>query len=312
MTLPYFTEADVRRLLPMTDAIAAMRRVFVELAAGRAQNQPRRRLVLPTGSVLHSLAGAVGDYFGTKFYSTHRLHGAHFFFMLYAAADARPLALMEANYLGQIRTGAASGFATDLLASESASTLAVIGTGFQARSQLEAVLAVRPIRAVRVWSRDAERRAEFARECSESFGIKVEAVATAEEAVRGADVIATATSAKDPVLESNWVAPHAHVNGIGSNQPKRRELPPELIRRASLIAVDSIEQARLEAGDLILALDEDGWRDPKLVELQTISGDADRRAHSEPTVFKSLGLGVEEVAVAALVYENGRKEGLGG
>ncbi len=310
MTLPYITESDVQRLLPMPDAVGAMRRVFEELAAGRAQNQPRRRLVVPTGAVLHSLTGSIGDYFGTKFYSTHRLHGAHFFFMLFAAADARPLALVEANYLGQIRTGAASGFATDLLAAERASTFALIGTGFQAYSQLEAVLAVRPIRTVRAWSRNEQRRNEFARECSERLGVKVDAVATAEEAVRGADIISTATNAKDPVLEDSWVEPHAHVNAIGSNQPKRREIPSELIHRAHLIAVDSIEQARLEAGDLILALDEAGWRDPKLMELKDFASDAGLRTHAQPTVFKSLGLGVEDVAAAALVYERAQLEGL--
>src|SRR5579871_2151727 len=157
----YLTEEDVRALLPMNETIRMMRLVFEALAAGKAQNQPRRRLILPTGSVLHSLAGAFGNYFGTKFYSTNANFGAHFFFMLYDARTATPLAFMEANHLGQIRTGAASGYATDLLADPAADTLAVIGSGFQARTQVEAIRAVRPIRTVRVWSRDAAKRQAF-------------------------------------------------------------------------------------------------------------------------------------------------------
>ena len=140
------TESDVQRLLPMRETVALMRRVFEALGKGEAVNQTRRRLVLPTGAVLHSLAGAFGGYFGTKVYSTHRRYGAHFLMLLYRAEDAEPLALVEANYLGQIRTGAVSGFATDLLARPDAATLAIIGTGFQARSQLAAMLAVRPFR----------------------------------------------------------------------------------------------------------------------------------------------------------------------
>lgn len=304
MPVPLLTESDVRRLLPMREAVALMRRVFEDLGTGQAQNLPRRRLRVPSGAMLHMLAGAFGPYFGTKVYSTHPRHGAHFLAVLYAAADARPLAMFEANALGQIRTGAASGFATDLLAKATAQTLAVIGAGFQARSQLEAMLVVRPFRQVRVWSRDPERRAGFARECAKAHGVAVEAAESAEQAVRGADVIVTATSAKDPVLDAAWVAPGAHINAIGSNNASRRELPAELIHAAGLIAVDSLEQARTESGDLILALDEQGWRSPKLVELADLA--AGRRTWARtaaPTIFKSNGLGVEDVAAAGFVYE---------
>src|SRR5438874_4353510 len=160
----YLTEAEVRQLLPMQEAIRMMRLAFESLAKGEAQNQPRRRLILPTGSVLHSLAGAYGDYFGTKIYSTHPQHGAYFLFVLYDAKTANPLALMEANYLGQIRTGAASGYATDLMANPEARILGIIGSGFQARTQLEAMRTVRPVSEVRVWSRNPEKRRRFAQE----------------------------------------------------------------------------------------------------------------------------------------------------
>ncbi|HOK46785.1 MAG TPA: ornithine cyclodeaminase family protein [Bryobacteraceae bacterium] len=295
----FFTEADVRRLLPMPVAIAQMRRVFRDLASGSAQNQPRRRLVLPTGSVLHSMAGAFGRYFGIKVYSTNLRYGAHFLFLLYSAEDAAPLALFEANYLGQIRTGAATGYATDLLARADADTLAVIGSGFQARTQVEAVLSVRPVRDVRVWSRKQENRERFAEECARELGAPVRPAASAEEAVRGAGIVVTATNSRNPVFEDHWIDPGTHINAIGSNQANRRETPPELVRRADLIAVDSIEQAQMEAGDLLLALDQADWQ--RVKELKDLSG---RPSTRSITLFKSVGLGVEDVAAAAYVYES--------
>jgi alanine dehydrogenase len=286
------TEDQVRELLPMRECVRLMREVFKDLRTGAAMNQPRRRLNLPTGSTLHSLAGAWGKYFGTKIYSSNPKFGANFFFLLFDAETARPLAQFEANYLGQIRTGAASGYATDVLAAAGASTLAIIGSGFQAHAQFDAIREVRAIKDVQVWSRNEGKREKFA------SLIGATACATAEEAVRGADIVATATSAKDPVLESAWIAAGTHVNAMGSNQAARRELPSDLIARADLIVVDSIEQAKIEAGDLLLAAVD--WSDPRIVELAK----ADRRPAGSPvTIFKSIGLGVEDVAAAAFVYE---------
>lgn len=290
--MKFITEEQVRKLLPMRECVGLMREVFKDLRTGVALNQPRRRLNLPTGSTLHSMAGAWGKYFGTKIYSAHPKFGAHFFFLLFDAETARPLAQFEANYLGQIRTGAASGYATDILAAPDATKMAIIGSGFQARSQFDAIRAVRQIKEVRVWSRNAAKREEFAR------SIDAVTVATAEEAVRGADIVATATSAKDPVLEAAWIQPGTHVNAMGSNQALRRELPSDLIARADLIAVDSLEQAKIEAGDLLLAPVD--WGDPRLVELAKVDA---RPTGSPVTIFKSIGLGVEDVAAAAYVYE---------
>jgi len=287
------TEAEVRRLLPMADAIEALRGAFAAWHRGEAQNQPRRRLLLPTGACLHQLAAQYRRYFGTKVYSTHPKHGAWFHVLLYDAETARPLALFEADWLGQIRTGAATGLATDLLAPAEAKTIGLIGSGFQAASQLAAVRAVRPGGEVKVWSRNAERAAKFAQEHN------CRAVATAEEAIRGAEIVITATSAREPVLDAAWVMPGAHVNAVGSNQAGKRELPADLIAQASLIAVDSVEQAKIESGDLLLA--DFDWFDPRLVELKDI-------AARPPgiSIFKSNGLGLEDVAVAALVYERSR------
>jgi len=287
----YFTESDVQELLPITEAIRLMRLTFEALAEGRAQNQPRRRLILESGSVLHTMAGAFINYFGTKFYSTNPRYGAHFHFFLYDGKTATPLAMMEANHLGQIRTGAASGYATDLLSNPESDTVGIIGSGFQARTQLAAIRAVRPIKTVRVWSRTEEKRVKFAQECSAT------PANSAEQAVRGAHIVVTATNSKEPVLESDWIAPGTLVNAMGSNVASRRELPADLLLKAGLVAVDSLEQAKIEAGDLILA---DSWAN--VVELQNV------KRHYDPsriTIFKSLGLGVEDVAAGAFVYERG-------
>jgi ornithine cyclodeaminase/alanine dehydrogenase-like protein (mu-crystallin family) len=295
----YLSEQDVRELLPMREAVGLMRGAFEALAQGKAINQPRRRLILETGATLHSMAGSYLNYFGTKFYATHPKYGAHFYFVLYDAKTAEPLAWMEANHLGQIRTGAASGYATDLLANPEADTLGIIGSGFQARTQVEAIRVVRPIKTVRVWSRNEEKRRGFAQEVS-AQGLAVETAATAEQAVRGAQIVATATNAQDPVLEDAWIAPGTMINAMGSNAAHKRELPGELVRRAALVAVDSLEQARIEAGDLIIP---DSWANA--VELQNLElKDVQPRFHADQiTIFKSLGIGVEDVAAGAFIYE---------
>ena len=289
----FITEQQVRENLPMSVAVNVVRETFEALRSKNAQNQPRRRLHLPTGTVLHSMAGSFGKYLGTKVYATNARHGAaHFFLLLFDAETARPLALFDANHLGQIRTGAASGYATALLSNPGASTLAIIGTGFQARTQLDAMREVREFKDIRVWSRDETKRYNFAVETG------TRAVGSAREAVQEADVVVTATWSKDPVIEDAWIAAGTHINAMGSNQAQRREIPSDLIARAGLIAVDSIEVAKIESGDLILAPVD--WSDPRIADLANVE---ERPAGDPVTIFKSNGLGVEDVSAAAYVYE---------
>jgi ornithine cyclodeaminase/alanine dehydrogenase-like protein (mu-crystallin family) len=306
----FLKEHEVRELLPMSQAVALMRTMFSELRSGAALNQPRRRLYLPTASVLHSMAGACGKYYGTKIYSTNaRAGNAEFLFWLLDAATAKPLALMEANWLGQIRTGAASGYATDLLASKSADRMGVIGAGFQARSQVEAVAQVRALQEVRVWSRQESNRQRFAEDIGKRLGISVTIATSAEDAVSGMPIVTTATWSKDPVVESESIAPGAVVNAMGSNNPERRELPADLIARAGRIVVDSIEVAKIESGDLLLAWKAEDWSTPRLTELKDLTGDP--RPADEIAIFKSNGLGVEDVAVGGWVYEQALAHGVG-
>lgn len=286
------TENDVQRLLPMEEAVSLLRQAFLDLREGRAGNQVRRRLYTPEGTVLHSMAGWQGKYIGTKVYTTNVKYGAWFWFHLYERETGKPLALMEANYLGQIRTGAASGLATDILANPAARSLAIIGSGFQARAQLDAMRVVRPgLEDIRVWSRSVEKRESFATENH------IRACSTAEEAVRGAEIICTATFAKDPVLKQEWVSPGTHINAMGSNSAGRRELPAELVERADLIVVDSLDACRIEAGDLLLDPDLD-WR-----QLRELKNENPGWKPGRISIFKSVGLGLEDVAVAASVYE---------
>lgn len=289
----HIDEATVRAHLPMGKAVDLLEAAFDDWRAGRAFNQPRRRMVMPSGAVLHALAGYNQKYFGTKVYATHAKHGAWFHFLLYDAATARPLALFEANWLGQIRTGAASGLATRRLAVPGPVTVAVLGSGFQAKGQLDAVRAVRKVSRVLVWSRKRENAEAFAAEMG------AEVADSADAAVAEANVVVTATFAKDPLFDAASVGPGTHVNAAGSNAADRRELPGELLARASAIVADSVEQARMEAGDLLLGLDEAGWG-----RVEELRDGRVRRSAEEITVFKSVGLGLEDVAVAAWVFES--------
>jgi len=273
----------------MTACIEMMRRAFEEMRAGRTRNQPRRRLVLETGSVLHQMAGSWGKYFVTKIYSSNRKYGVlQMINLLYDAETGKPLAYLEANNLGMIRTGAASGYATDLLAAPDASIVGLIGSGWQARGQVEAMRAVRPIKEIRVWSRKAENAQAFAKE----FGCV--AAESAEAAVRNAPIVITATSSKDPVIEAAWIRPGTMINAMGSNVANRREIPEDVMRAARVV-VDDMEQAKIEAGDIILA---DSWAN--VVELKDVD-----RGHdpARVTIFESLGIAVEDAAAAGYVYE---------
>jgi alanine dehydrogenase len=312
MTKLYLSEADVLACLPMSKAIELVEQVFHQLADGTALNQPRRRVILPTGAVLHYMAGGTPEYFGLKAYSAHAKTGAHFEVLLYRSADGLPLATLEANHLGQIRTGAATGVATKYLAREDAAVAAIIGSGFQAATQLEAVANARKLREVRVWSRKQERREEFARNSAEKLGLNVKAVETAQACVEGADIVVTATASKVPVFETSWIAPGTHVNGTGSNWAQRRELPAELVyEKAAIVAVDSIEVAKIESGDLLIPLPDYGSF-PGVELSEIVAGKRPGRTGADQiTVFKSNGLAVEDIAVAGYIYEEALRRGLG-
>ncbi len=313
-TLPLLLrEHDVHRLLDMPTAIETVEATLRRHARGQATNRPRQRVPAPT-SHLHVMAA--GDrslgVFGIKVYASSAT-GARFLVLLYSETDGELLAVIEADRLGQMRTGAASGVATKHMARQGADSVGLLGTGWQAESQLFAVCAVRPIRTITAYSRHADGRKQFAERMSEALDVPVTPVETPEEAVRGHAIVITATSAREPVCRGAWLEAGAHVNAIGANFLSKRELDIEAISRAAVIAVDSAEQCRLEAGDLLPAVERGALTWESLVELgRIVDGQIPgRRSEREITVFKSLGIAVEDIATAMRVYELATSRGMG-
>ena len=309
----FISEADVQRLLPMPAAIERVEASALAQQRGQAVNRPRQRIFLPRAS-FHYMAAALPEeeWVGMKAY-TVASGGMQFVVLLFSAAMGNLLAVIEADHLGRLRTGAASGVATKFLARPEASQVGMIGTGRQARAQLEAVACVRKLSVARVYSRDESRRRQFCREMQQRLGLSVEPAESAEAAVRSADIVITATNSRQPVLRGEWLEPGAHVNAIGSNLPDRREMDDAVLARASLLTVDSIEQAREEAGDLIQGLAPAGRAWDDLSELREVVAGArpGRRAAQEITLFKSCGIAVWDVAVAGHVYRQAAKLGGG-
>ena len=310
-------ETEVDRLVTMADVIEVLDTALKAQAAGQATNEPRRRVRVP-GGTLHMMEAALPTMgvLGFKAYTGFRPK-VRFMVALYDSTDGRLLSLIEADRLGQMRTGAATGVATRYMAREAKGdqqfTLGCFGAGYQARTQVEAVCAVRPINRLRVYSPTEASRQEFAAEMSEALSIEVEAVDSPESVAADADIIVTATTAREPVLRAQWLSPGAHINAAGANMLLRRELDDTIMRWAGHIAVDSLEQARLEATDLISPWERGLIYWEKVVELrQIVAGYVPGRTdYSETTVFKSLGIGLEDVAAGALAYRKAIEAGAG-
>lgn len=322
----YLTEDDVGRLLTMEACIESVEDAFRQWAEGRASNRPRSRASVG-GGMLHVLAAAseVWGRMAAKVYATTR-KGARFLVLLFDGTTSDLLAIIEADRLGQIRTGAATGVATRHLARQDARSLAIIGTGWQARGQVRAISAVRRLASIRAHGRDRERLLHFCREVEETCGVPASAAPSAEAATRDADIVVTATSAAQPVLQGAWLCPGAHVNAVGSNRADRRELDETATRRPDLIVVDSLEQARLEAGDLLGPEPAEGGQEPPAGALRQAAGRLERvvelsrvvtrrhpgrRTAEEITLFKSLGIGLEDLAAASLLYDLATAAGAG-
>ncbi len=297
MTL-HISEAEVRAVLTMPLALEAVEEISRKQATGEVVVHPRRRFELPCGGFFHYMAAADFSlgFVAMKQY-TYVGGKLRFLVPLYAMPTGDLLALIEADFMGQLRTGAASGVATKYLARKDARVAAIIGTGGQAKTQLEAVA----------------KREKFCKEMSERLGIPVQACASAAEAVRGADIVSTATTASQPVVSGADLAPGAHINAIGANHAHKRELDDEAVASADIIVVDSVEQSRQEAGDLIIAFhgDEICWTGVKKLS-EIVAGKASgRTSDTEVTLFKSNGIASWDLAVAMKVYAMARDRKLG-
>jgi alanine dehydrogenase len=313
MSVLLVTEDEVRQVLTMEMALDAVEDGLRKLALDEAQNVSRARCQTDH-AMLHTLSAAAKSlgFLGYKAYATSR-KGQYFHIGLYDGKTAALLALIQADYLGQMRTGAASGVATEYMARPDASEVGMFGSGKQARTQLEAVCKVRKIRRVQVYSPNEERRRRFAGEMGERCQTEVEPVPRPEMAAEDKDIIITATTSREPVLNGHWIAEGTHINAIGSNFLGKAEIDDVTVRRCDSIAVDSKDQARLEAGDFVQALEEGAIHWADVHELgQIIVGRYTGRAHPQDvTLFKSLGIAIEDVAVAARVYAAVQAAGIG-
>jgi alanine dehydrogenase len=308
------SEADIQSILTMPLALEAVENSFHRLADGSAVLHSRQRLHLPGKSYLHYMAAGDGSsgYVGLKIYTSSR-EGLRFLVPLFDAQSGDLLALLEADRLGQMRTGAASGVATRLMARGDARVAGIVGTGLQARTQLEAVVLVTKLEKIRAYGRDQRRREQFAQEMTGVLGVPVTPVLSAEEAVRDADIVITSTTSTNPVVEGRWLKRGTHINAIGANFPQKRELDEDAVRRCDIIVADSRQQSREEAGDLIQVFADDVSAWQQVHELADIVGRKipGRTSPEQVTLFKSNGLAIEDVVVAGRVYELARARGLG-
>ena len=311
MTL-FLTEQEVENLLDMRSTVEAVEEILRQYAEGRATNRARRRVALRKSGLNVMFAGApeIGA-LGLKAYTVART-GARFYTMLFDPETGELLSVMQSDKLGQFRTGAASGVATKHLAREDASTLGIYGAGWQAESQLEAIATVKKLDRIIVYSRSEESRKAFAKKMSNRLGMEVESTHFPEEPVYQ-DIVVTITSSREPVLRGEWLKPGVHINAAGSNFLFKSEIDRDVVKRASLVTIDSREELGLEAGNLLQAI-ETGVVLPEAVrELgQVIAGQVPgRRSPEDITLFASQGLALEDLAAARLVYDRARENNLG-
>ena len=313
MTL-LLSESEVKSILTMPLALEAVENSFQRLADGSALLHSRARLHIPGKSYLHYMAAAdaTSGYMGLKIYTSSK-DGLRFLILLFSVESGDLVAQIEADYVGQMRTGAASGVATKFLARANAKTVGIIGTGLQARTQLEAISHARKIEIVRAFSRDPQRRETFASEMSTMLKIPVVAVATAEQAVRDLDIVVTSTTSTNPVVEGRWLTPGTHINAIGANFPQKHELDAEAIRRCDVITADSREQSKLESGDLIQMYGDDQRRWTNVINFaEVVSGKTPGRTNDQQiTLFKSNGIAIEDIVVAGRIYEIAKEKRMG-
>ena len=306
-------EDDIQALLPMTEALRLVEDALRLQGEGEAENRPRTRIPYP-GGLFHYMAGAVPAQHavGLKA-SASSSSGAHLVVLLFDTDSNVLLSVLEADWLGRIRTGAASGVATKALAAHGASVGGVIGAGGQAETQIEAVTAAVPLKTVKVFSRTPERREALVKRLQPRVPADLVPVASAEEAVRDSDVVTTVTTAAEPVFNGDWLKPGAHVNAAGGNRSNRRELDNATVFRADFVAVDSLEQAKLECGDLIIPAREHPGIWSRVVELGSMLAGKNRGRTSptEISLFESQGIAIEDVAVARYVYDRARQRGMG-
>ncbi|WP_374341262.1 ornithine cyclodeaminase family protein [Azonexus sp.] len=309
----FLTEQDVKQVLTVEMAMEAVESAHRDLSLGQAIDTPRARSRLPQ-TALHILHGGLPaqGVLGYKAYTSNR-SGNRFLVYLFDAATGRMKAAIEADYLGMIRTGAASGVAAKWLARPDATVAGVFGSGWQAEGHVRAICEALPLERVKVCGRKADKLADFCARMSETTGVEIVPCASPEETVRGSDLLGTVTTAAQPLFDAEWLEEGCHVNAAGSNALIRQELSEQAIRRCGLIAVDSVPTALAEAGDLLPLLEKGRLHPRQLVELGdiVIGRHAGRSSAGEITLFESQGMAIQDLAVALRVLAAAEAQGLG-
>lgn len=301
----FISNQDVQRLITVAECVPVLDDLFRQEARGLVENLPRRRIRFEQGGTTLMGGTVLGSHAHAVRHSTATL--------LYNTETGKLDAVIEPGTLAWIRTGAASGVAATYMSRPDAATVGVIGTGRQAETQIEAICAVRPVSRVKVYSRDADRRAAFAATTEERLRVEVVPVGTAQECVAGSDIVVAITTAREPVFDGNDLDPGTLVIAAGSNSWQKREIDETTIRRSALIAVDNMEQAKIECGELIWAAERGTFRWGQAVELhQVVSGNVPGRPSEDAiTLFESQGIGIEDVAASAYILKKARAQGRG-
>jgi ornithine cyclodeaminase/alanine dehydrogenase-like protein (mu-crystallin family) len=302
-------ESDVQDLIEMDEVIASVEAAMRELGEGEAQNEPRRRAFAP-GGLLNAMFASYpgGKCTGVKAYTV--ANGRVRFLVALFKLDGALDALIEADFMGAYRTGAATAVAAKALGLPGSATVALVGAGWQGATQALALARVLEIKELRVYCRNADRRAAFAEEQQEQLGVSTVDAPSAEAAVRGADIVVTVTTSHTPVLHADWVEPHAFVAAIGSNYRNRAEVPPDLVARAQTVVVDQLGAAQLESGDLIQAHEAGKFDWNQAVELgSVVAGQWERPEKAGITLFESHGLALWDLAAATVVVAAARRRG---
>jgi alanine dehydrogenase len=306
-------EGDVLSLLEMHGNIKVLEQAFGALAKGNAINQLRTRIVQDNG-VMNLLAAALPSkgVAGFKTYTAFR-SGMRAVVMLFSLQDGHLLSIIEADFLGRMRTGATSGLATKLLARPDASIVGLIGAGKQAYTQVLGVCAVRQVRVVYVYSRRLPECESFCNELMHRLSIEVIPAPGVRQALEDADIVITATTSPEPVLPGDWLKSGCHINAIGSNWANRRELDNATLQRSTVIVTDSQEQARVEAGDFVIPENEGLFDWSRVSSLADVVADLGpkRELASDITLYKGIGIALEDVATAAHVYTLAREQDVG-
>jgi alanine dehydrogenase len=311
----FLDEACVKSLVGMDDAIAATEEVFLNLGKGAVTNVPRVRVPLNDGTL--RITAAVLNYcgyYGVKVSSTTVFgHNAGRVFCLYREQGGELCAIVQVFAMGALRTGAASGVATKYLANNNARVLGIIGSGRQARTQVEAICRVRQIEEVRVYSSNPANRNQFKDDLESKLRLKVTPVESAQAAVEGCDVVVTATTSTQPVLLGKWLSSGTHLNAIGANYEYRRELDSEAVKRAAVIATDDREQVQYESTDLAAPVKEGllSWDRVRSLGDVVAGVTQGRTSPSDVTIFKSLGVAIEDVALAIRAFQRAQERGAG-